>query len=91
MRLGNLPRYTEVVRKFHTYFAKDGTVSLVARLKKNVVLTALKQISVVYSRIRLADIGAKLQLDSVDDVQCIVANVSLFYLILSYNVHNGLW
>jgi 26S proteasome regulatory subunit N3 len=75
VRLGNLVKFLEIVTQYTSYFQKDGTISLVARLKKNVVLTALKQISVVYSRIRLVDIRNKLQLDSVDDVQCIVANV----------------
>ena len=75
VRLGNFGKFLEVVAAYTSYFENDGTVSLVARLQKNVVLTALKQMSIVYSRIRIENISKKLSLSS-DDAQCIVANVS---------------
>lgn len=46
MRQGDLARYVQMTDHFAKYFQADGTASLIARLKKNVLLTALRQISV---------------------------------------------
>ena len=54
-------------------FRADRTATLVARLRHNVIKIALRQINVSYSRIPLADVAAKLALQSEDDAAGIVA------------------
>lgn len=60
---------------FSPYFERDGYAGLLARLKKHVVLTALKQINDVYSCIRLNDLRRKLKIDSIGETQGIVSTV----------------
>ena len=54
-------------------FQADHTYTLIIRLRHNVIKTAIRAISLSYSRISLADIAAKLMLDSAEDVEFIVA------------------
>jgi 26S proteasome regulatory subunit N3 len=54
-------------------FASDGTHSLIVRLRHNVIKTALRMISLAYSRISLKDVCLKLHLDSEEDTEYIVA------------------
>jgi len=46
---------------------------LILRLRHNVIKTGLRKINLSYSRISLADISAKLQLENAEDVEFIVA------------------
>jgi hypothetical protein len=48
------------------------------RLHHNVVKTAVRTISLAYSKITFADIAKKLLLDSPDDAEFIVAKVRFF-------------
>ena len=68
-------RFDNVVKKFAAQFQADFTYSLIVRLHHNVVKTAVRTISLAYSRITFADIAAKLQLDSSEDAEHIVAKV----------------
>merc|ERR1712110_1136865 len=54
-------------------FQADFTYSLIVRLHHNVVKTAVRTISLAYSRITFADIAAKLKVDSSEDAEHIVA------------------
>ncbi len=56
----------------------DHTYSLIMRLHHNVVKTAVRTISLAYSKITFADIAKKLLLDSPDDAEFIVAKVRFF-------------
>ena len=49
------------------------TYTLITRLHHNVIKTAVKTISLAYSKITFADIAQKLLLDSPDDAEFIVA------------------
>jgi PCI domain len=53
----------------------DHTYTLIMRLHHNVVKTAVRTISLAYSRITFADIARKLLLDSPEDAEFIVAKV----------------
>ncbi len=55
----------------------DHTYSLIMRLHHNVVKTAVRTISLAYSKITFADIAKKLLLDSPDDAEFIVAKVGI--------------
>merc|ERR1712038_162035 len=63
----------EVVKKFSEQFTADHTYTLITRLHHNVIKTAVKTISLAYSKITFADIAQKLLLDSPDDAEFIVA------------------
>ncbi|CAA6656013.1 unnamed protein product [Spirodela intermedia] len=72
-RPGALPA---VADKYAGTFSQDRTHNLIVRLRHNVIRTGLRNISISYSRISLADVAKKLRLDSpnpVADAESIVA------------------
>merc|ERR1712073_11561 len=73
VKSGDLVRFGEVVKKFAEQFSADHTYTLITRLHHNVIKTAVKTISLAYSKITFADIAQKLLLDSPDDAEFIVA------------------
>ncbi|KAL6214075.1 hypothetical protein ACLB2K_013513 [Fragaria x ananassa] len=76
VRIGDLELFRTIADKFSTVFSSDGTHNLIVRLRHNVIRTGLRNISISYSRISLADVAKKLRLDSptpVDDAESIVA------------------
>ncbi|ONM04201.1 26S proteasome non-ATPase regulatory subunit 3 homolog A [Zea mays] len=76
VRVGDLELFRTVADKFASTFSADRTRNLIVRLRHNVIRTGLRNISISYSRISLADIAKKLRLDSenpVADAESIVA------------------
>ncbi|RVE70050.1 hypothetical protein OJAV_G00084350 [Oryzias javanicus] len=73
VRTGNLSKFNQVLEQFGEKFQTDGTYTLIIRLRHNVIKTGVRMISLSYSRISLADIAQKLQLDSPEDAEFIVA------------------
>ena len=73
VRVGDLAAFHGVVSEYKANFLADGTLSLVQRLRTDVIKTGLRMINKSYSHISLEDVRAKLHLDSVDDAQSIVA------------------
>uniref|UniRef100_A0AAY4C2P9 26S proteasome regulatory subunit RPN3 n=1 Tax=Denticeps clupeoides TaxID=299321 RepID=A0AAY4C2P9_9TELE len=73
VRTGNLAKFNQVLDQFGEKFQTDGTYTLIIRLRHNVIKTGVRMISLSYSRISLADIAQKLQLDSPEDAEFIVA------------------
>jgi 26S proteasome regulatory subunit N3 len=73
VKAGNLAKFGDVLKQFETKFQADHTFTLILRLRHNVIKTGVRMISVSYSRISLADICQKLQLDSPEDAEFIVA------------------
>jgi len=73
VKSGDLQRFAEVVKTFTVRFTSDCTLSLINRLHHNVVKTAVRTISLAYSRITFKDIATKLLLDSPEDAEFIVA------------------
>ncbi|VDP75986.1 unnamed protein product [Echinostoma caproni] len=70
---GDLGRFNEVLRVHGAQFSADKTYTLILRLRHNVIKTGVRRISLSYSRISLASIAEKLQLDSPEDAEYIVA------------------
>ena len=64
VRDGDLTTFTRVVQEYERSFVKDQTLTLVNRLRYNVIKTGLRRISLAYSRISLEDIKTKLGLES---------------------------
>jgi len=73
VKSGDLNRFAEVVKANTERFTSDCTLSLIMRLHHNVVKTAVRTISLAYSRITFKDIATKLLLDSPEDAEFIVA------------------
>ncbi|KAJ4834543.1 hypothetical protein Tsubulata_013691 [Turnera subulata] len=76
VRIGDLELFKSVAEKFSTTFSSDRTSNLIVRLRHNVIRTGLRNISISYSRISLADVAKKLRLDSANpiaDAESIVA------------------
>lgn len=73
VRTGNLSDFNEVLENFGRKFQADHTYTLIIRLRHNVIKTGVRMINLSYSRISLADIAQKLQLDSSEDAEFIVA------------------
>ena len=76
VKSGDLVRFADVVKNFADQFNTDHTYTLIMRLHHNVVKTAVRTISLAYSKITFADIAQKLLLDSPEDAEFIVAKVS---------------
>ncbi|XP_052389573.1 26S proteasome non-ATPase regulatory subunit 3 isoform X1 [Carassius gibelio] len=73
VRAGHLATFNQALDQFGEKFQADGTYTLIIRLRHNVIKTGVRMISLSYSRISLADIAQKLQLDSPEDAEFIVA------------------
>jgi len=73
VRVGDLATFHSVVNQHAELFKADKTYALIQGLRHNVIKTGLRKINVSYSRISFADVSKKLQLDSTEDVEFIVA------------------
>jgi len=73
VRSGDLQIFKEVTEKNKDVFNRDKTYNLIQRLRHNVIKTGLKRINMSYSRISIADICKKLNLDSIEDAEFIIA------------------
>jgi len=68
VRIGDLELFRNVAEKYATTFNTDRTNNLIVRLRHNVIRTGLRNISISYSRISLADVAQKLRLSSADPI-----------------------
>jgi len=73
VRVGDLVAFQEAVKTHRNVFIADKNLTLIHRLRRNVIKTGLRKINVAYSRIALKDICDKLHLESVQDTEFIVA------------------
>ena len=73
VRVGDLSEFQEALAQFGPTFRADNTFTLILRLRHNVIKAGIRKISLSYSRISLKDICLKLQLDSEEDAEYIVA------------------
>jgi len=61
------------LEEFGEKFKADRTLTLILRLRHNVIKTGVRRMSLAYSRISLADIADHLALDGPEDAEFIVA------------------
>jgi len=73
VRSGDVVKFDVVRSKYVDQFKSDRTFTLILRLHHNVIKTAIRRISLAYSRISLADVAAKLKLESPKDAEYIIA------------------
>jgi len=73
VRSGDLNAFRDTMRRHEALFKKDKTLTLINRLRYNVIKTGLRSINLAYSRISLQDICTKLGLESPQDAAGVVA------------------
>eukprot|EP00039_Didymoeca_costata_P018646 m.334350 g.334350 ORF g.334350 m.334350 type:complete len:500 (+) comp17340_c0_seq1:25-1524(+) len=73
VRVGNLSQFNKVVTDHSEIFRRDKNYTLILRLRHNVIKTGVRMVNISYSRVSLADVATKLQLDSAEDAEYIVA------------------
>lgn len=78
VRVGDLLKFRKVVDQYQDQFKHDDSITLVQRIRQNVIRTGLKKITMAYSKISFRDICDKLNLIDVNheeeqDVEHIVA------------------
>nr|CAG4649210.1 EOG090X03QW [Scapholeberis mucronata] len=89
VRLGDIHKFNQVLESYGKIFQADHTYTLIIRLRHNVIKTAIRAISLSYSRISLADIAQKLMLDSAEDAEFIVAKAIRDGVIEAWLDHDG--
>jgi 26S proteasome regulatory subunit N3 len=73
VRDGDLAAFGRVLETHKAALARDGTRSLLARLRHNVIKAGLRRITQCYSRIALADVAARLGLATAEDAEFLCA------------------
>ncbi|CAG5185092.1 uncharacterized protein ALTATR162_LOCUS11220 [Alternaria atra] len=73
VRVGDLQGFLKVVQTSSSVFHRDGTYTLILRLRQNVIKTGIRMLSLSYSRISLRDICIRLGLESEESAEYIVA------------------
>lgn len=73
VRVGDLQSFVKCVSNFETQFRKDGTYTLILRLRQNVIKTGVRMLSMSYSRISLRDICTRLGVESEESAEYITA------------------
>jgi 26S proteasome regulatory subunit N3 len=73
VRVGNLEDFETTIADHAETFQKDGTYTLILRLRQNVIKTGIRMMSLSYSRISLRDICIRLHLGSEESAEYIVA------------------
>jgi 26S proteasome regulatory subunit N3 len=71
--VGDLDRFLSLVQTHNAAFRRDGTYTLILRLRQNVIKTGIRMMSLSYARISLRDICLRLGLDSEESAEYIVA------------------
>merc|ERR1712226_757614 len=91
VRSGDLQKFSAAVTKYRSTFQKDANLRLVARLRHNVIKTGIRQIATSYSKISLAELAQKLNLDNADDAEFIVAKAIKDGVIEAEIDHQNKW
>ncbi|KAI4129787.1 MAG: hypothetical protein LQ347_003637 [Umbilicaria vellea] len=73
VRVGDLEGFLKIVQVHSVSFRRDGTYTLILRLRQNVIKTGIRMMSLSYARISLRDICLRLGLESEESAEYIVA------------------
>lgn len=73
VRVGDLQAFLKCVETNEAQFKKDGTYTLILRLRQNVIKTGIRMLSLSYSRISLRDICTRLHISSEESAEYITA------------------
>ena len=73
VRVGDLPGFLRIVSTCSATFHRDGTYTLIMRLRQNVIKTGVRMLSLSYSRLSLRDICLRLGVENEESAEYIVA------------------
>ena len=73
VRSGEIDNFQAIKQRYAKLFKEDGTFTLILRLHQNVIKTAIRKISLAYSRISLSDVAKKLRLGTADNPDHVAA------------------
>ena len=73
VRVGDLDGFLKCVGANEAQFRRDGTYTLILRLRQNVIKTGIRMLSLSYSRISLRDICTRLAIPSEESAEYITA------------------
>lgn len=73
VRGGDMQKFKQELEASHDEFEADRTMSLIIRLRHNVIKTGLRMLSSSYSRISMTEICKRLHLDSPENAEGVVA------------------
>ena len=73
VRIGKMEGFLTIVHTHNALFRRDGTYTLILRLRQNVIKTGIRMMSLSYAKISLRDICLKLDLESEESAEYIVA------------------
>lgn len=73
VRVGDPLQFEQISSKYKSVWVQDNLLSLIDRLRNNVIKTGLRKINLSYSRISIKDISAKLNFESLEDAEHVVA------------------
>ncbi|GAA5838879.1 hypothetical protein JCM11251_003726 [Rhodosporidiobolus azoricus] len=73
VRVGDITAFNKALETHHATFVRDRNLTLIHRLRHTVLKTALRTLSLAYSRISLRDVSTHLALDSEEDAEYVVA------------------
>ena len=76
MRTGELHAFNETLNKYRSNFESDSNYTLVLRARHNVIKAGVRRMAKSYSKNTLTDVAAKLELDTPEDAEFIVAKVT---------------
>ncbi|VDM97059.1 unnamed protein product [Thelazia callipaeda] len=90
VRLGDLLLFNKVLNKHAKHvFEPDETLTLIVRLRQNVIKTALRQISTAYSSILMKDICKKLLLHTDQEAEYLAIKDGGIEATISFDLHNS--
>lgn len=89
VRIGDMAKFKQVLETSSDEFESDRTMSLIMRLRHNVIKTGLRMLSSSYSRIPLVEVCKRLHLESVENTEGIVAKAILDGVIDAVIDHDG--
>jgi len=73
VRTGELHAFNETLNKYRSNFESDSNYTLVLRARHNVIKAGVRRMAKSYSKNTLTDVAAKLELDTPEDAEFIVA------------------
>ncbi|KAG8757396.1 26S proteasome non-ATPase regulatory subunit [Serendipita sp. 396] len=91
VRTGSLSQFQAALQTHSAQFTADNTLTLLSRLRQNVIKTGLRKLSLAYSRISLRDICLKLHLESEEDAEYVVGKAIRDGVIEASIIHERGW
>lgn len=89
VKSGDMVLFNKIMTMFGEIFKKDKNCAMILRLRHTVLKFGLKKLNISYSKISLADIKAKLNLESIEETEQIVSKAIRDGVISAVINHDG--